>query len=274
MLYYLNKGDFVKNKFTIDNFLSVSKKALEFQLNELYPLEVVKDNERVNLLFLNHDRNFSTFITIRYLAENKRVADIYTLSRSMFESIISMGLLAGKLIPNDIERYQDFQYIEIYKTHNHLKRLGLENLSGTSKNEEAYVSKKRADYIKKWGNSNLSWTGQSLEKNAKEVDNIYPKTCDENHFYEYLYCQVYRKGSQSAHSSFAGLSKGVNIEIIKSMKNSSFLRFRENEAHLIFTCFHSIIVFLSSVRFLGHIIGKHECEKYFQSIASYIISEP
>ena len=73
MLYYLNKGDFVKNKFTIDNFLSVSKKALEFQLNELYPLEVVKDNERVNLLFLNHDRNFSTFITIRYLAENKRI---------------------------------------------------------------------------------------------------------------------------------------------------------------------------------------------------------
>ena len=110
------KGEFVKKKFTIDNFLRVSKESLEFQLQELYPLEVEKDDERKNILILNHDRNFSTFLTIRYLAEHKRVADIYTLSRSMFESIISMGLLANKQIVDDIERYQEFQFIEIYKT--------------------------------------------------------------------------------------------------------------------------------------------------------------
>ena len=260
------------NKFALANFMQVSDEALKFQLSALYPVLGQKDQVRIDLLFLNHDRNFSTFLTIKNLAEHQRVADIYVLSRSMFESIISMGLLAKSLVAGDISRYQEFQYLEIHKTYAHLKKLGLENLSGLSSSDVQEVSDRRTDYVKKWGRNTSSWTGSTFEENVKMVDEAYPSTCSESHFYEYLYCQVYRKGSQSTHSSFAGLSKGVNIETI-TMPGVVAKRFTVNEGHLVFSCFHSLLVFLSSVRFLGMILGKAECETYFQKMAKYIISE-
>lgn len=262
----------MEEKFTKSNFMKTSQEALDFQLKSLYPVGVKEDPSRVNLVFLNHDRNFSTFLTIRYLVEHERVADIDSLSRSMFESVVSMGLLSKRLIQEDIERYQDFQFIEIYKTYNHLKQLGLERLSGISPSEIDFLNSKRSEYLRKWGRSTSTWTGQSLEQNVRLIDEAYAPTCNERHFYEYLYCQVYRKGSQAAHSSFAGLAKGIEIERV-IINDTSIQRFKANEANLIFSCFHSLLVFLSSVRFLGHLTGKKKAEDYFQRIADYIISE-
>ncbi len=260
------------DKFTKHNFMKMSQEALDFQLKALYPVRAIEDVTRVNLVFLNHDRNFSTFLTIMYLAEHERVADIYSLSRSMFESIISMGLLSKNLIKEDVERYQEFQYIEICKTHNHLKQLGLEHLGGVSASDIDCLYSKRNEYLRKWGRSTLTWTGKSLEQNVRLVDKTYPSTCNEKRFYEYLYCQVYRKGSQATHSSFGGLAKGVEAEQV-TIQGVPILRFKANEAHLIFSCFHSLLGFLSSVRFLGYLMDKKETEDYFQKIASYVISE-
>lgn len=260
------------DKFTKNNFMKISQEVLDFQLKYLYPVRIDKDPNRVNLVFLNHDRNFSTFLTIRYLVEHERVADIYSLSRSIFESIISMGLLSKNLIKEDIERYQDFQYIEVYKTYNHLKQLGLEHLSGVSASDIELLYSKRDEYFSKWGRSPLTWTGKSLEQNVRLVDDAYPSTCNEKRFYEYLYCQVYRKGSHAAHSSFGGLAKGVDVERV-TVQGVHLLKFKADEAHLIFSCFHSILVFLSSVRFLGYLAEKKETEDYFQQIASYVIRE-
>ena len=145
----------------------------------------------------------------------------------------------------------------------HLKKLGLEHLSGLSASDAQVVSERRADYVRKWGRGASSWTGRSLEDNIRTVDLAYPPICNESHFYEYLYCQVYRRGSPSTHSSFAGLSKGVDVEVI-DMPGVVARRFTANEGHLIFSCFHSLLVFLSSVRFLGIATGKIECEAYFQ----------
>lgn len=262
----------MEDKFTKLNFIKISQEVLDFQLNALYPVRVNIDPTRVNLVFLNHDRNFSAFLTIRYLVEHERVADIYSLSRSIFESIISMGLLSKHLIKEDIERYQDFQCVEIYKVYNHLKQLGLERLSGISPSEADFLYGKRNEYLRKWGRSTSSWTGKSLEQNVKLVDEVYAPTCNEMHFYEYLYCQVYRKGSQAAHSSFAGLRKSVDIDKL-TMPGATIQRFKANERNLIFSCFHSLLVFLSSVRFLGCLTNKKETEDYFHRIASYIISE-
>jgi hypothetical protein len=263
----------MEDKFTKSNFMSISQEVLDFQLNALYPVQIEKEPTRINLVFLNHDRNFSTFLTIRYLVQHERVADIYALSRSIFESIITMGLLSKRLIEEDIERYQNFQFIEIYKTYNHLKKLGLEHLNGVSSSDVEFLYKKREEYIKKWGKNTLSWSGRSLEQNVKLVDKNYAPTCNEKHFYEYLYCQVYRKGSQSTHSSFAGLSKGVSIDRFSIPGLIAAQRFKANENHLIFSCFHSLLIFLSSVRFLGYLLDKKETENYFHKIAKYIISD-
>lgn len=261
------------NKFTKSKFMTISQEVLDFQLKALYPIQIEKDPTRINLVFLNHDRNFSSFLTIRYLVEHERVADIYTLSRSIFESIITMGLLSKRLIENDIERYQTFQYTEIYRTYNHLKKLGLEHLSGIPSSDVEFLYKKREEYIKKWGRNTSSWSGKTLEQNVKLVDENYAPTCNEKHFYEYLYCQVYRKGSQSTHSSFAGLSKGVGVERFSIPGLITAQRFKANESHLIFSCFHSLVIFLSSVRFLGYLLDKKEAEMYFHKIARHIISE-
>jgi len=262
----------MENKFTKPNFMKISQEALDLQLEALYPVRASKDPARVNLVFLNHDRNFSTFLTIRYLVEHERIADIYALSRSMFESVISMGLISKHLIKEDLERYQNFQFIEIYKTYNHLKQLGLERPSGVSTSEVSLLYNKRNEYLRRWGRSTSTWTSKSLEQNVKLVDEAYAPTCNEQHFYEYLYCQVYRRGSQAAHSSFAGLAKGVDIDRL-TRHDVTIQRFKANEAHLIFSCFHSLIVFLSSVRFLGYLMDKKETEDYFHKIARYIISE-
>lgn len=262
----------MRNKFTKPNFISISQEVLDFQLKALYPVQIEKDPARINLVFLNHDRNFSTFLTIRYLVEYERVADVYTLSRSMFESIVTMGLLSKRLIRNDLERYLTFQYVEIHKTYNHLKKLGLEYLSGVPPSDMEFLDRKREEHMKKWGKNTSSWSGKSLEQNVMLVDENYAPTCNEKHFYEYLYCQVYRKGSQSTHSSFAGLAKGVNIERFSIPGLIAAQRFKANENHLIFSCFHSLLTFLSSVRFLGYLLDKQETEDYFHEIANYIIS--
>lgn len=259
-------------KFSKKNFLRISDEVLNFQLGALYPVEAKRNPERINLIFLNHDRNLSTYLSIKYLAEHERVSDIYTLARSMYESVISMALLTRSIIIDDLVRYQDFQYLEIYKRYEHLKRLGLEKLIGVSDEEAVFVNNKRSEYINRWGDSNPSWTGKSLESNVRLVDERYPPTCNENHFYEYLYCQVYRTGSQSTHSSFAGLSKGVKAEKL-DISDLTAYRMEVNEGQLLFSCFHSLLVFLSSVRFIGLATEKTECESYFQEKAKYVISE-
>jgi len=260
-------------KFTKSNFLKICQEALDFQLKALYPVQVQSDPKRINVIFLNHDRNFSTFLTIRHLVEHERVADIYTLSRALFESIVSMGLLSKSIIPNDLNRYQEYQFTEIYKTYSHLERLGLQYLSGVNPADADLVKRKRQEYIDEYGSNLSTWTGLSLEENVKMLDKNLPLTCNEEHFYEYLYCQVYRKGSSATHASFGGLSKGVQIETITIPGSFTAQRFKTNEAHLIFSCFHSLIVFLSSVRFIGFLLQKVETEKYFQDMSKYIISE-
>jgi hypothetical protein len=261
----------MKDRFTKNNFKKITKEILEFQLKTLYPIKPIMEKRRLDHVFLNHDRNFSTFLTIKYCVEHERVADIYALSRVMFESIINMGLLAISIIPDDLDRYENHQFVDVYKTYNHLKKMDLEKFSGLKNDEITEVESKRNNYINKYGNSSDNWSGKSLETRVKIVDENYPVTCNENRFYEYLYCQVYRKGSQLTHSSFGGLSTSVNTEIIKLSKNLIAQRFVANDPQLIFSCFHSLIVFLSSVRFLSGLLNLTEPEEYYQKITRYII---
>jgi hypothetical protein len=260
-------------KFTKSNFLNLSQEVLEFQLKSLYPLRVKRDSSRINLIFINHDRNFSTFLSVLYLAEHERVADVYTLSRSLFESVISMGILVKQLIPHDLDRYQDYQFTEIHKTYSHLKRLGLEYLSGVKPAEASFVKRKSDEYIANYGRKLSTWTGRSVLENVKMLDQNLPPTCKEKHFYEYLYCQIYRRGSPATHSSFGGLSKSVEIETVKIPGDFAARRFKADLQHLVFSCYHSLIAFLSSVRFMGFATEKPETEEYFHKISRYIIAE-
>jgi hypothetical protein len=184
-----------------------------------------------------------------------------------------MGLLAKSIIPNDLDRYKRYQFVEMQKTYSHLQRLGLAHLSGVSATDASLLKERKEEYIKKYGNKVETWTGKSVEQNTRLIDGNYPATCNEEHFYEYLYCQAYRRGSPSTHSSFAGLSKGVDVEKMTLPGLSSAYRLKGNEPHLIFSCYHSLLVFLSSVRFMGNVLHKKDTEQYFHEIAKHVISE-
>jgi len=263
----------MENKFTKSNFLDLSREVLDFQLKSLYPVRVNRDKNRTSLIFMNHDRNFSTFLSVLDMAQHERVADVYTLSRSLFESVVSIGLLAKQLIPDDLDRYQNYQFTEIHKTYSHLQRLGLEYLSGVNPSEASFVKQKFDEYITRYGKSFSSWTGHSLVENVKILDKSLPPTCKEKHFYEYLYCQIYRRGSPATHSSFGGLSKSVQIEKVAVPGAFVAQRFKADPEHLVFSCYHCLIAFLSSVRFMGFALGKETTEGYFQKITRYIISD-
>ena len=260
-------------EFDTISFLKISRKVFKFQLEAIYPL-ISKNNQTLNLLALNHDRNSSSFLTIIDLVKRKRVADVYTISRSIFESIISMGILAKHVIKDDIERYLNYQFIQTEKVYSHLKKLNREHLSGVPKNKVEYLNRMKTQYINKFGKGNHpTWTGKSLEQNTKLLDKAYPPTCNSSNFYEYLYCQVYRKASQCAHASFAGLSKCVEVTRIANFDGLSHQTLESNEPHLIFSCFHALIVFFASARFVGGLLGNDKIENYFQEICGQIISK-
>ena len=129
-------------------------------MRKLYPVQVQGEPNRINLIFLNNDRNFSTFLTIMDLVKHERVADIYTLSRSMFESIISMGLLAKSIVADGLNRYQEYQFTEIHKTYTHLVRLGLQQLSGVNPSDANLVKQRSQEYISKYGRNLSTWTSR------------------------------------------------------------------------------------------------------------------
>jgi hypothetical protein len=263
----------MSEKYTKSNFMKISQEVLKFQLKTLYPITIKNNKKRGNILFLHHDRNFSSFLTIRDLVEHERAADIFVISRSMFESIITMAIISLKLIKDDLERYEKFQYVEIYKTYNHLKNLGLEYLSGVPTSEFQNIKLKRDNYISKYGNQLSSWTGKSLLDNVKLLDKNIEPSCNEKHFYEYLYCQVYRKGSQTVHSSFAGIKKGIVEEQVIIPGFPPMMRLKSDENHLIFSYIHCLITFLSSIRFMGHFLNNSTTEKYYHKMTGYIISK-
>jgi len=189
------------------------------------------------------------------------------------KKIDSSLLLVASVIPEDLERYETYQFVEAHKCHAHLEKLGLGNLSGVPSSEIAVLKQNRDQYRRTYGKDVATWTGNSFERNVRLLDASCPPTCNEVHFYEYLYCQVYRRGSPSAHSSFAGLAKGVRTQRVDIPGSFVANRFEVNEPHLIFSSFHSLLVFLSSVRFMGQALGKPETEQYFHKLARYVIAE-
>ena len=62
-----------------------------------------------------HQSNTDTMFSLRQIVALKNVNDIYCLSRSMFESVVNMGVLVTGKIKDGAQRFLDFQYLEAYK---------------------------------------------------------------------------------------------------------------------------------------------------------------
>lgn len=254
-------------EFTMKQFTKICNEIIEFQENKIDVIRLNGDPQRKQIMTLNHDKNYFTFHSIKYLSTHGRVPDIYILSRAMFESVVNMGLIAKKVVQNDLERYINFQYIENHKLFKHLQEIDFGHMLELSEEESKKLEQFSNEYISKFGKIK-NWSGNNLLQNVKLLDSYYSPTCNEKKFYEYLYCQVYRSGSEYIHASYFGLKKGVDTVEISKLNEGANYTYECKSENLIFSCYHSVLVFLSSLRFLGVVMERQDIEDYYHEICN------
>ena len=97
-------------ELNIPTFYKLAKRYLKYQF-ALYPMK------------FNVEPELQIAIMLRQIVELKNVNDVYCLSRSMFESVVNMGVLVTGKIEDGAQRFLDFQYVEAYKILDHLRQI-------------------------------------------------------------------------------------------------------------------------------------------------------
>ncbi|MDD5084836.1 MAG: DUF5677 domain-containing protein [Candidatus Omnitrophica bacterium] len=248
------------------------KELIDFS-NGLFPLRINGENNRHYVILSNHVINTQTILSIRLLNEQKHTNDVSVLLRSMFESVIDMGLLSQKIVRNDVGRYIGFSSVEVYKRHVHLTNIRPKSIREAVKmnyiSSLEEVEKEMLRYKKRYGDIK-SWCGLNLLERSRLVDKHFPPTVGDSNFYDFLYSQVFRICSSSTHRTYLGLSS-INFRKRKVLDDTSL--FPESSVEqLLHVCEYAIFTYLSSVRFLGKAFGIDKCESFYQSLLKKIFT--
>lgn len=257
-------------ELTLQTFQRLLKKYLKYQFS-LYPMKSNAATELQIAMMQLHQSNTDTMFSLKEIVSLKNVNDVYCLSRSMFESVVNMGVLSTQQINGGAERFMDFQYLEAYRIFDHLKQVEPDFVSKVygPKTIEIMTEGRNA-FVSKYGNLN-NWCGLDLLARIRLVDRHFPPTCSTKNFFEYLYCQVYRKGSGATHRTSTGLGRSI-LWTKSRIANLNLIEPTPNIDHLVFAGFHSLIVYLGSIRFIGRILCEIETESYYQKETARIVS--
>jgi len=259
-------------ELNIRTYQELAERYLKYQF-ALYPMEFNAELELQIAIMHLHQSNTDTMFSLRQIVELKNVNDVYCLSRSMFESVVNMGVLVTGKIKDGAQRFLDFQYLEAYKILHHLGQIEPDFVNKVYKSDEVKViTEGRNSFVSKYGNIS-NWCGLNLIERIKLIDKNFPPTCSNNKFFEYLYCQVYRKGSGATHRTSTGLGRSIVWTKIM-VAGLNFIEPTPNMNHLVFASIHSLIVYLASIRFIGQIIEnkKEEIESFYQKETARIIA--
>jgi hypothetical protein len=245
-------------ELNIKTYQKSAERYLKYQFS-LYPIKSESALKLQIAIMQSHKSNTDTMFSLRQIVILKNVNDVYCLSRSMFESVVNMGVLLTDKIKNGAQRFLDFQYLEAYKILQHLRQIVPDFANKVYKRDEVkIITEGRNSFISKYGNIS-NWCNINLIERIKLIDKNFSPTCSSNKFFEYLYCQVYRKGSGATHRTSTGLGRST-IWTKTRVANLNFIEPTSNMNHLIFASIHSLIVYLASIRFVGQIIGDKESE--------------
>lgn len=260
-------------KYNEVEFYKLCNKYINFNVS-LYPITITNNANIHGQIFECHNVNTETMISISHLFKLQHINDILSLSRSMFESVVNMALLLSDIIPDVFNRYDKYCHCEEFKLINHLRNVelcpGFVDAIYNPK-QIAEITDGKEKYTNIYGSTN-NWCGMNMLERVQRLDRYYQPTCKMNKFFEFLYCQIYRKGSSSTHGS--SMSLDLSIKLVKKSdgnKRKVFIKPITNT--LIFTGFHALMNYLLSIRFLGYTIEskKEEIELYYQNELNYIL---
>lgn len=98
-------------ELNIQTYQELAERYLKYQFT-LYPMKFDVEPELQTVIMQSHQSNTDTMFSLRQIIALKSVNDVYCLSRSMFESVVNMGVLVTGKIKDGAHRFLDFQYLE------------------------------------------------------------------------------------------------------------------------------------------------------------------
>ena len=176
----------LKMELNIQAYQELAEKYLKYQFT-LYPMKFNAPLELQIVIMQLHQANTDTMFSIKQIVSLKNVNDVYCLSRSMFESVVNMGVLVTGKINDGAERFLGFQYLEAYRILDHLRQVEPDFVNKVYQPDEVKViTNGRNAFVSKYGN-NSNWCGLNLIERIKLIDKNFPQTCSNKRFFEYLY---------------------------------------------------------------------------------------
>lgn len=106
----------------IQAYEQLAEKYLRYQF-ALYPMSFNAELDVQMATMQSHQANTDTMFSLRRIVALKNVNDVYCLSRSMFESVVNIGVLVTRKIKDGAKRFLGFQYVEAYRILDHLKQI-------------------------------------------------------------------------------------------------------------------------------------------------------
>lgn len=238
----------------------------------LFPLKFGEDAEKQGLILQNHFQNTETLESLIILAKYKKSGDIAILTRSIFESALNMGLLLRLPLDEGVNRYQKFSSVESIKIYRHMASIEKEFADEIFKSTEINKYEiEEKEYETKYGKPKLSWSGKSIIDICAILDKNYPPVIDTNHFFEFMYCQVYRYGSSATHRTQMGLLRNIKIESKSLINGKNIHAMSPRDESLYFNYFHGLISYIISLRMIGIAFKIDSLEDYFQKKTGVLI---
>lgn len=241
--------------------------------SKIYPLQFSDESGKQGLIILNHHLNKDSLDSVQVLANMRRALDVGIIGRSIFEAVLNMGLL-WRLPENDgVDRYERFLSIESLKVYRHMEQIEKDTAGKIYKFED--IKKWEADYNQyqiDYGVETSSWSGKTTAEICHILDKEYPPVVKTEHFFEFMYCQIYRYGSSATHRSQRGISRHLELVSAPSRSGGRVHSAQSREEGLIFNYFHSLIAFLASMRVIGRAFNIALLEDYFQRKVGFLIA--
>jgi len=260
------------NKVTIE-FLNQQLQEVLQEESKIYPLRFTDNSGKQGLVIMNHHLNRDSIDSVSVLANKQRALDTAIIGRSIFESVLNMGLIEYLPVKNGVTRYYLFMSVESLKVYRHMADIEPETASKIYK--PANIRKWEGDlerFEREYGGVTSSWSGISTVEICKILDKHYPPVINSKHFFEFMYCQSYRYGSSATHRSQQGISRHLRIVSTPSIRSGRVHSAQTSEEGLIFNYFHSLVVFLASIRVLIRAFNIPSLEDYFQKKIGFLIA--